>query len=69
MTHSPRTEATKKRKPFKYRVCDGWMLVDLEGTYEDGFFFRRRDAVAEREANSFLIDAKWRIVPVRVSPR
>ena len=51
-----------------YSTCNGWMLVDRNGKYADEFFFYRREAVLERDA-TFLHDAKWEIVPVRVVPR
>jgi len=53
----------KRLKPFT-----AWALVDDLDTYVSTVHLVRADAVEDREKHRELIDAKWRIVKVKVSP-
>lgn len=44
------------------------MVFDRMGNYMQTIHVNRKDAVADRDKNKFLIDAKWIIVRVEVTP-
>ena len=50
-----------KLKPFK-----AWLLWDADGTYEGTLHYTRASAVSEKQDQSFLRDAKWRIARIEV---
>lgn len=53
-----------KLKPFK-----AWLLWDATDTYEPTLHWKRASAQSEKQEQSFLRDAKWRISRVVVSPK
>jgi hypothetical protein len=52
-----------KLKPFT-----AWMVYDALGIYESTLHHTRAAAESEKRDDSYLIDAKWRIAKVRVTP-
>jgi hypothetical protein len=48
-------------KPFY-----AWLMVDDEGTYSPVMHITRREAMKDKQDHSHLIDAKWRVVRVKV---
>ena len=52
-----------KLKPF-----NAWLLFDATDTYEPTLHFTRASAVSEKRDQTFMRDAKWRIVLATVTP-
>ena len=53
----------KTKQPFK-----AWLLTDATDTYEGTLHYTRASAESEKRDQSFLRDAKWRILRVEVKP-
>ena len=51
------------------KAFDAWLVRDEFGTYADAIFLRRQDARDEIRAHIWFLDAKWRLIRVRVQPR